>query len=247
MKTKTLQMTTNVNFDRIARSYRWLEHLTLGSALQRCRTHFMPALLHQRRALVLGDGDGRFLAALLAANPQLHADAVDTSRIMLQLLREHCAAASSTAATRLKTHQVSALTYTPVRACDLIVSHFFLDCLTQPEVDLLIHRLAANLQPGMLWLVSDFRIPPNGMRLPAHIFVRSLYAAFSLLTGLRTTHLPDHVRPFTEARFVRIAHHHSLFGLLTTELWARPIVHPEADPIGYRVEVEAEVNLTQVL
>jgi hypothetical protein len=57
------------------------------------------------------------------------------------------------------------------------------------------------------------------MRLPARIFVRSLYLIFRILTGLRTVRLPDHTTPLTQAGLIRIAHHHSLAGLLTTELW----------------------------
>jgi hypothetical protein len=44
------------DFNRIARPYRWLEYLTLGKALENCRTHYLPQLLHhppaRRRALV---------------------------------------------------------------------------------------------------------------------------------------------------------------------------------------------------
>jgi hypothetical protein len=57
------------------------------------------------------------------------------------------------------------------------------------------------------------------MRLPARVFVRSLYLAFRLLTGLRTTHLPDYATPLTQAGLNRVAHQHRLAGLLTTELW----------------------------
>ena len=57
------------------------------------------------------------------------------------------------------------------------------------------------------------------MRLPAQALVRSLYFAFRILTGLRTTHLPDHATPLIQAGLTRIAHHHFLAGLLTTELW----------------------------
>ena len=57
------------NFDLIARPYRWLEYLTFGPALARCRNHFLPQLTDRRAALVLGDGDGRFLARLLAPTP----------------------------------------------------------------------------------------------------------------------------------------------------------------------------------
>jgi ubiquinone/menaquinone biosynthesis C-methylase UbiE len=149
-------MNTLPNFNHIARPYRWLEYLTLGKTLQNCRTHYLPQLHDRHHALVLGDGDGRFLAQLLAQNPQLQADAVDTSSTMLQLLRQRCEAAT----TRLQTHQTSALTI-PLeeKSCDLVVTHFFLDCLTQPELNSLITRITPNLTPGALWLISDFRIP----------------------------------------------------------------------------------------
>ena len=208
------------NFNRIARLYRWLEYLTLGPALQNCRTHFVPKLLHSRRALVLGDGDGRFLTQLLRSNPHLHATAIDTSSTMLALLRRRCALAT----TRLTTIHTDALTHPFTDPYDLIVTHFFLDCLTQPELESLTLRLAPYLQPRTLWLLSDFRIPPSGaLRLPSRLFVRLLYLAFRLLTGLRTTHLPDHTEALTRAGLTRIAHHHALRGILTTELWQTPL------------------------
>ncbi|HSY68380.1 MAG TPA: class I SAM-dependent methyltransferase [Edaphobacter sp.] len=210
---------TQPNFNRIARPYRWLEYLTLGTALENCRTHYLPQLLDRRRALVLGDGDGRFLAQLLASNPDLHADAIDTSATMLQVLRQRCGAATPNAATRLRTHNANALTIPLEDSYDLVVTHFFLDCLTQPDLDALITRINPTLTPGALWLISDFRIPNGLMRLPARVFVRSLYLAFRLLTGLRTTHLPDYATPLTQAGLNRVAHQHRLAGLLTTELW----------------------------
>jgi SAM-dependent methyltransferase len=207
------------NFNRIARPYRWLEYLTLGTALENCRTHYLPQLLDRRRALVLGDGDGRFLAQLLASNPDLHADAIDASSTMLQLLRQRCEAATPNAAMRLRIHHANALTVPLEDSYDLVVTHFFLDCLTQPDLDTLITHINPTLTPGALWLVSDFRIPNGLMRLPARLLVRSLYLAFRLLTGLRTTHLPDYATPLTQAGLTRVAHQHRLAGLLTTELW----------------------------
>jgi SAM-dependent methyltransferase len=205
------------DFDLIARPYRVLELLTFGPALQRCRTHFLPRLLDRRQALILGDGDGRFLAALLSANPHLVADAVDTSAAMLRLLQRRAATAS--AASRLQTHHTSAITFAPRHTYDLVVTHFFLDCLTQSELDALCHRLAPHLAPDALWLVSDFRIPTGPMRWPARALIRSLYLGFRLLTGLRTARLPDHAAALAAAGLTRIAHHHALADLLTTELW----------------------------
>jgi SAM-dependent methyltransferase len=205
------------NFNPIARPYRWLEYLTLGKALESCRLHFLPQLLTQRNALVLGDGDGRFLAQLLKHNPYLHADAVDTSSTMLELLRQRCEAATPDPS--IRTHQANALTAPFGGPYDLVVTHFFLDCLTQPELDSLINRIKPTLTPNALWLISDFRIPAGAMHLPARLFIRALYLAFRLLTGLRTTHLPDHATPLTQAGLTRIAQQYRLAGILTTELW----------------------------
>jgi SAM-dependent methyltransferase len=207
------------SFDRIARLYRWMEYLSLGKSLERCRNHFLPQLTHCRSALVLGDGDGRFLACLLAINPALHADAVDTSAAMLLLLTNRAAVVTADSDMRLHTHQTSALTFTPDHPCDLIVTHFFLDCLAQSDLDALAHRLAQHATPHALWLVSDFRIPNGPMHWPARAMVRSLYLAFHLLTGLRTSALPNHVASLTAAGFRRKNHRLSLAGLLITELW----------------------------
>ena len=207
------------DFNRIARPYRWLEYLTLGKSLESCRTHYLPQLLDCRHALVLGDGDGRFLAQLLKQNQHLRIDAVDISATMLQLLSKRCEAATPNAGNRLRTHHANALTLPLEGSYDLVVTHFFLDCLTQPELNTLIDRIAPNLTRGALWLISDFRIPRGPMHLPAKLLVRALYLAFRLLTGLRTTRLPDHATPLTQAGLTRISAQHRLAGLLTTELW----------------------------
>jgi SAM-dependent methyltransferase len=207
------------DFNLIARPYRWLEYLTLGRAIERCRIHFLPQLRDRRHALVLGDGDGRFLAQLLAHNPHLGADAVDTSITMLRLLRERSEAATPDAKTRLSIHHANALTFPLGSPYDLVVTHFFLDCLPQAELNTLVTRVASTLAPEALWLVSDFRIPNGIMRLPALALVHGLYFAFRVLTGLRTVRLPDYATPLTQSGLVRIAHQHSFAGLLTTELW----------------------------
>ncbi len=210
---------TDPDFNLIARPYRWLEYLTLGTALEHCRNYYLPQLHNRDHALVLGDGDGRFLAQLLKQNQHLRADAVDISATMLQLLSKRCEGATPNTTNRLRTHNAYALTLPLEGPYDLVVTHFFLDCLTQPDLNALITRIAPTLTPGALWLISDFRIPPGPMRLPARLLVRSLYLAFRLLTGLRTTRLPDHATPLMQAGLTRISAQHRLAGLLTTELW----------------------------
>ncbi len=207
------------NFDTIARPYRMLEYITLGRALERTRMAFLPELMQCRNALVLGDGDGRFLERLLATNGAIRATAIDSSAMMLQLLHKRCAAFAD----RLETYQVDALESQPTSFTpyDLVVTHFFLDCFTQSELKELIARTAPYLSPQALWVVSDFHVPTGWLRLPASLLVRSLYLAFRLLTGLRTTQLPDHKSALSQAGFERLACRPSLAGLLKAELWRK--------------------------
>lgn len=207
------------NFNRIAPFYRWLEYLTFGPLLNRCRRHFLPAVAGAHRALVLGDGDGRFLTRLLTSNSHLTADAVDLSSAMLSRLSRRVRAAQPGTSHRLHTHLADARAFVPTGTYDLVVSHFFLDCLTQPELDTLALRLSPHLASGALWLISEFRIPEGSLRMPAQILVRSLYFGFRLLTGLRTARLPHHADTLHSVGLTRIAQHHFLGGLLTAELW----------------------------
>jgi SAM-dependent methyltransferase len=205
------------DFDRIARPYRTLEYIALGRLLERTREHFLPALKGARNALVLGDGDGRFLIKLLEANSQLHATAVDTSAAMLELLARRCECYSD----RLRIEQVDARRSLPrgAKPYDLVVTHFFLDCLEQDELDLLVQRVRPLVAPGALWVVSDFRSPDGALRVPAWLFVRGLYLCFRALTGLRTTRLPDHTAARRDAGFVRIDRRLLLAGVLVAEVW----------------------------
>lgn len=206
------------NFDRVASVYRWAEYISLGPLLQRTRTHFLDRLNNPHHALVLGDGDGRFLEQLLLRYPNCHALAVDTSAAMLNKLKHRCAHSD----TRLTTLQRSALEIDAPPHTDLIVTHFLLDCFTQPEVDALTTRLAAQLPPGALWLVSDFALPTNALLRPvARLYIASLYAAFRLLTGLRVRHLPYPQAALARSGMRRIARSTFLFGLLYTDLWQR--------------------------
>ena len=211
-------MSTSPSFDRLARVYAPLERLTFGRLLERTRTQFLPQLQHCRRALVFGDGDGRFLARLLAENALLHADAVDLSPAMLAELQRRCGSANG----RIRVHCANALAFVPDDAPDLVVNHFFLDCLTGEEIARFVPRIAQRMLPGGLWLVSEFRVPAHGpARLFGRLLVRSLYFCFRVLTGLRVAQLPNHAEIFERVGLTQIAHHDRFFGILRSELWVR--------------------------
>jgi len=144
---------------------------------------------------------------------------------MLALLRRRCEQTPANASLRLQTRHTDALSYLAIPSSatyDLVVTHFFLDCLTQPELEELVAKAALRLAPGALWLISDFRIPGGPMRLPASLLIRGLYLVFRILTGLRVDRLPDHATALGLAGLTRIEQHTALGGILFTELWQLP-------------------------
>jgi ubiquinone/menaquinone biosynthesis C-methylase UbiE len=216
-------MTPVPNFNRVARIYAFCEYIALGPLLRRVRNHFLPQLANCRKAVLLGDGDGRFVAELLRRTPALHSTAVDKSSTMLAMLRKRCefsAAGSAGSVFRLATELADARLVNVTPSTDLVVTHFFLDCLPQTEVAALVRHIGAQLQPGTLWLVSDFRIPDRGLLRPfARAYIRALYFAFRVLTGLRNTRLPDPGAALAAAGFTRLRQRRWLGGCLYAELW----------------------------
>ncbi len=220
-------MTPN-GFDRLARPYRWMEYLTFGPALHRCRTHFLPRLHNVRNALVLGDGDGRFTAQLMGQVPQARVTAIDASSRMLAQLHHHCASHTQ----RLTTHQAGLPETLPPliadQTYDLVATHFFLDCLTTDEVEQLALSIRPHLSDNALWAVSDFAIPGGVLHRPAAFVVAALYRAFRILTGLQTQRLPQHTDAFTRSGYRRIEQNKSLGGLLLSELW-QPVIESKTE------------------
>jgi SAM-dependent methyltransferase len=195
-----------MNCDRIARWYRWLEYAGFGRALQGRREAFLSDVSDARRVLAVGDGDGRALAAFLAAAPHACVDYIDLSGHMLQLARarggtERVVYRNDDARTALL----------PAVEYDVIVTHFFLDCFDETDLEPLIARLTHAAAPCARWLISDFR--GNGW------LVWALYVFFRIATGLRTRRLVDHHPLLKRHGFRLIRQEDSWRGLLASELW----------------------------
>jgi SAM-dependent methyltransferase len=201
-----------MNCDLIAPHYWWIERLGMGRTLERRRRWFLPKLGNARRALVLGDGDGRFLRELLRRNSIVRADYADLSRRMMELARQKAGDA------RVTYRQADARTLDLARGeYDLIATHFFFDCFERGELDALIARIANAAQPGAQWIVSEFRT----QNIAARLLVSALYLFFAVTTGLKTRKLVDH-RPIMQANGFRLASaSHSRAGLVVSELWER--------------------------
>jgi hypothetical protein len=205
------------DFSALAPFYRWMEMASFGPFLQRSRCAFIDAFADRRRALILGDGDGRFTARLLRANSQIQIDAVDASPAMLNELGHR----AGLDAHRVNTTCADARYWQPeCPPYDLVVTHFFLDCLTTAEAQSLAYKLRAAVTTDAQWLISEFAVPAgwHGMFI-ARPLIRTLYWAFGLLTGLKVRALPDYRSALRRAGFELVQERSWLGGLLVSELW----------------------------
>jgi ubiquinone/menaquinone biosynthesis C-methylase UbiE len=201
-----------LNCDRIARWYRWLEYIGFGRALERRRNAFLSDVADARRALVLGEGDGRFLARLAAEmfrHPGATIDYVDLSPRMLELARAR-------AGDQVRYILGDALTI-PLKAAeyDLIVTHFFLDCFNEQDAAALVARIAAAAKPDARWLISEFRAASWWSRM----WIGALYLFFRITTGLKTQRLIDHRPSLRQHGFEIEKSEAARAGLLVSELW----------------------------
>ena len=192
--------------------------MSFGPWLGRCRNAQLAHLAGARHALLLGDGDGRFLTRLLAANPTLTADVVDSSQAMLTLLERRLH--RSDFQHRIRLHHADALHWNPARSYDLIVSHFFLDCFFPHELEQLFDSILPRALPGAHWVISEFAIPHNPFAAWfARGIIGGLYQAFGWTTGLRVRSLPDYAGALSRRGLTLSQCQSYLAGLLRSQLW----------------------------
>ena len=215
-----------MSFDRIAPHYHRIERCFAGHALQRCRTAFLAEPEAPARVLILGEGDGRFLAELLRRHPRAEVTCVDASAAMLQLAR---ARTGSTA--RVVFVHADILTWKPAAAgYDLVVTHFVLDCFRPEELAAVVGKLATAALPDARWLLSDFRVPAAGpAEFLARGLLRFLYAFFRRAARLCADRLTPPDRFLHAAGFVLRERRLHRWGLLHSDLWIRRGPEPKAD------------------
>jgi SAM-dependent methyltransferase len=211
-----------MSFDTLAPIYRGMELMFAGTLMQQSRTSFLGDAADSRHALVVGEGPGQFLAALLAVNSRASVTCVDQSARMIAENRAHLARRRLDER-RVRFVQQDALKWTPASgAFDLVVTHFFLDCFPPDQLAGLVRRLANSATAGATWLLADFRLPTHGWRRQrARLLVALLYRFFRLTTNMvasRLTPPDDHLRA---AGFALAARREWSFGLIHSDVWRR--------------------------
>jgi len=195
-----------------------MERVLAGEKLQRCRTEFLPIIPKPDRALLVGEGAGRFLTAFLSRFPQTNLVCLDASK---KMLAESKRAIAST--TGVEFIQADVFDWQiPEQKFDLIVTNFFLDCFIPNQLQIVVAKLAAAATQDATWLLSDFCEPSRGWKKwRARCILALMYRFFRLATKLPAASLtaPD---PFLTAAGFQLTDRKLYdWGLLHADLWKR--------------------------
>jgi len=209
------------NFDGVASSYLFLETITFGNQLQKCRTSMISHLTNSKRALVLGEGNGRFLEAFCKANPLAEILVIDESPRMLDLAKRRIANANPPINNQIEFRCANVFEILPLTGTfDLIVCNFFLDCFTSSEIGHLLGVFHQMLFGEGLIVVGDFRNPQFAPgRLIREVILKIMHVYFQKTAGISATELTDLHAILQERSFQKAVEKKLFFGFLNSSIW----------------------------
>ena len=164
----------------------------------------------------------QFLAALLASGFAGQVVNLDISRGMLRRTERRVGLA---ALERVESRQGDVWTLQDDERFDLVCTHCFLDLFTPRQLEGVAARLDAALDPGGLWLCSDFVDPaPTGnLRVVGQrALLRALYGFFGWTCGVEPRRLPPIQAALAGRGLVPLGVREAAGGLLWSGCFRKP-------------------------
>lgn len=211
-----------MGFNLVARPYALMERLVFGSALQRARCAYLEQIASHANVLLLGDGDGRFLEALLAV-PGAKFErivSVDASERMLALARQRV---GDDPRVEWIGHSVEEFCPPADFHADVVVAHFFFDCFTDQELDKIVPRIGRWTAEPAEMVVTEFAIPPGGRirRMLARLLIWKMVLFFRVTAGISARKLADFHPRLEASGWGLQARNTFRVGLIEAQVWLR--------------------------
>lgn len=151
------------NFDLVAPVYPLLERASFADALTKARRTFLNRVASSDRILLIGEGNGRFLAELLREKIGGHVTVVDSSPRMLSLLQKRIRSLDHR--TDVQVVCTDFLTWSDeLPSFDAIVTHFLLDLFRPASQRRIVSRVTELAKPQALWINVDYQLVKSTWR-----------------------------------------------------------------------------------
>jgi ubiquinone/menaquinone biosynthesis C-methylase UbiE len=210
-------------FNRIAPYYDFLAKAFFGNSIHNAANHYIDAIPKCGKVLLFGDGTGHVLCEMLRQGKAAEYLFVDFSEEMIARAKKK---AETMFPEKMQHIQFLCAGYDDIPAtykADAIATPFVLDCFPNAQLPKVVATLHTHLEPGGLWLFSDFNIPekPLWMKLAAKVLVGGLYLFFNIVCRLKANRLPVFDKAFAELDYMNVGQKHFLNGLLVSTCYQK--------------------------
>lgn len=190
-------MGENPNFNTIAPMYDRLAGLVFGKALRRAQTVHLALVPEQANVLLIGGGTGWLLAQLLLQKPQLQVTYLEASPKMLHLTERRLQKLPLAVRGQVTMRLGDESSLRHDQTFDCIITPFLLDLFPDVRLTKLMDKLQNALNPGGLWLFSDFWPTANPPLVWQKLLLHTMYRFFGTVSNVQATQLPDFEKHFS--------------------------------------------------
>ncbi|MES2733137.1 MAG: class I SAM-dependent methyltransferase [Bacteroidota bacterium] len=208
---------TDNGFDRIARVYDILAFLVFGQSLRKAQTALLHYIPDYSSILIIGGGSGWLLQKLVKKAPSASIVYLEASAKMLSFAQQKSNLFPATATVDFRLGNESAIQ--PTDKFSVVITPFFLDLFTQQRLQqAIMPRLFASLQPGGLWLFTDFMPPPHKFH---QLLLKTMYWFFGKLCSIEARQLPEYATLFASYPLQQKASKTFFNGMVETSVWEK--------------------------
>jgi ubiquinone/menaquinone biosynthesis C-methylase UbiE len=208
-------------FDKLAPWYHFLETISFGNQLQQCRISQIAELKEVKNVLILGDGNGRFLESLLKSNCNAEIESLDSSKTMIELANARITSFPNSSKVVFIHTDVFVWDF-PKCKYDLVVTNFFLDCFTYPELTNLIEKVSLSLKPEGKLIYGDFYGPNSFFKKTlTSLLLFVMYLFFRIFTRISANSLHDPTSLLIQNKFILKNEKYYLCSFLKSQLWIK--------------------------
>jgi len=197
------------NFDYIAPVYDTLARLVFGRGLIEAQNTYLARIPPAARVLIMGGGSGQILLDVVQRCECEEIYYLEASQKMIALARQNMQHAHTP--TRIHYLCKKEIPPFPSQHFHAILTPFVLDLFHESTLDNIFQKLSPALMTGGYWLWTDFCLPAGPKRVPAWLFIQSMYLFFKVCCGIQASKLPS-VAPFFELHKLKLRNKTSYMG-----------------------------------
>ena len=174
-----------MSFDFAAFFYDFLVRIVFGKRLYEAQVALFGALPKNTSVLIIGGGTGEFLNQFITEVKPVNIDYLEASLKMLDIaLRKH----QDIENIRFIHGNENSL---DLGMYDVVLTPFVLDLYSEKELMLMVHKIQSKLNPGAVWLVTDFYTDKDSPFMHRAL-LKTMYLFFNLISGVKARQLPDY-------------------------------------------------------